>query len=155
MAVSIVGTLVLLLALTLHSFIAGLVLGIGGSGETGVFIAVIAHKSFEAWALGCAFARTDRAQLSMRAAWLWLLCFALTTPLGIFIGMAVSDFQSGQVQHTLVALAAGFFLYVGLMEIVGKELVGYQTKGSGLFAFLKLLMLVLGFLLMAALGAWV
>ena len=91
----------------------------------------------------------------MRAAWLWLLCFALTTPLGIFIGMAVSDFQSGQVQHTLVALAAGFFLYVGLMEIVGKELVGYQTKGSGLFAFLKLLMLVLGFLLMAALGAWV
>ena len=116
---------------------------------------MIAHKSFEAWALGCAFARTDRAQLSLRAAWLWLFFFSCTTPLGVAIGMAVSDFESGGVQHTLVALAAGFFLYVGLMEIVGKELVGYRTKGSGLFACLKLLMLVLGFALMALLGAWV
>ena len=56
---------------------------------------------------------------------------------------------------TLIALAAGFFLYVGLMEVVGKELVGYRTKGSGIFAALKLGMLVLGFVLMAVLGLWV
>ena len=55
----------------------------------------------------------------------------------------------GVVQHTLVALASGFFLYVGLMEVVAKELVNYQTKGSGVFAFLKLLMLVLGFAAMS------
>ena len=41
------------------------------------------------------------------------------------------------------------------MEVVAKELVNYQTKGSGVFAFLKLLMLVLGFTLMALLGLWV
>ena len=51
------------------------------------------------------------------------------------------------------ALASGFFLYVGLMEIVAKELVDYHTKGSGLFAVFKLLMLVSGFALMACLGS--
>ena len=59
------------------------------------------------------------------------------------------------MQATLVALASGFFLYVGLMEVVGKELVGYHTKGSGVFAALKLSMLILGFVLMAVLGVWV
>ena len=51
--------------------------------------------------------------------------------------------------------AAGFFLYVGLMEIVAKEMVDYQTKGSGVFAGLKLVMLLLGFALMALLALWV
>lgn len=83
------------------------------------------------------------------------------------------------VESSLVALAAGFFLYVGLMEIIAKvserggsaragthlsrlylgvipqELVDYQTKGAGWFASLKLLMLLLGFSLMAMLAIWV
>ena len=138
--VSIVGTLVLFLALTLHSFLAGLVLGLGGSVTgAGLFFAIIAHKSFAAWALGCALARTDRAELSFRAAVVSLVSFSLTTPSGVLIGMVVSnaDGLDGKVQATLVALASGFFLYVGLMEVVGKELVGYHTKGSGVFAALK------------------
>lgn len=157
MAVSLVGTVVLFLALTLHSFIEGLVLGIGGSVGESLFIAIIAHKSFAAWALGCALARTQRSQLSLRAAWLWFLGFALTTPVGVVIGMVLVDYEwvDGIVQHTLLALASGFFLYVGLMEIVAKELVDYHTKGSGLFAVFKLLMLVSGFALMALLGLWV
>ena len=152
-----VGTTVLFLALTLHSFLAGLVLGIGGRVEAGLFIAVIAHKGFAAWALGCALARTDRAPLSLVVAWLCLVGFTLTTPLGIVVGMALSstEWLDGPAQPTLVALAAGFFLYVGLMEVVAKELVDYRTKGSGAFALLKLLSLVLGFVLMALLGLWV
>ena len=156
-AVSLVGTMVLFLALTMHSFIAGLVLGIGGSVESGLFVAIIAHKGFAAWALGCSLARTDRAQLSARAAWMWLLVFAMTTPSGVVVGMVLSSEQwvEGTVQHTLIALASGFFLYVGLMEIVAKEIVDYHTKGSGMFAVLKLLMLICGFMLMALLGMWV
>lgn len=155
--VSIVGTSVLFLALTLHSFIAGLVLGVGGSLETGIFIAIIAHKTFAAWALGCALARTDRSQLSTAKAWVCLCSFCLTTPVGIFIGMALSSasWVDSRAQHMLVAIAAGFFLYVGLMEVVAKEVVDYHTKGSGVFSLLKLLMLVLGFSLMAVLGMWV
>ena len=156
--VSIVGTLVLFLALTLHSFLAGLVLGLGGSVTgAGLFFAIIAHKSFAAWALGCALARTDRAELSFRAAVVSLVSFSLTTPSGVLIGMAISSAAAldGKVEATLVALASGFFLYVGLMEVVGKELVGYRTKGSGAFAILKLSMLILGFGLMAVLGLWV
>ena len=154
-AVSIVGTVVLFLALTLHSFLAGLVLGIGGSMEAGVFIAVIAHKSFAAWALGCALARQDK--ISPCHKWLWLLGFSLTTPTGIAIGMGLSAaaWVDSTEQHALIALAAGFFLYVGLMEIAAKEIVDYHTKGSGIFAGMKLLMLVLGFVLMALLGLWV
>ena len=138
-------------------FLAGLVLGLGGRLKAGLFFAIIAHKSFAAWALGCALARTDRASLSFRAAVLSLLSFSLTTPSGVLIGMALSSGEGldGKVQATLTALAAGFFLYVGLMEVAGKELVGYRTKGSGVFAALKLVMLVLGFALMAVLGLWV
>ena len=66
-----------------------------------------------------------------------------------------ASWVDGDVQHTLIALASGFFLYVGLMEIVAKELVDYHTKGSGAFAFLKLLSLIAGFVLMALLGLWV
>ena len=155
--VSIVGTLVLFFALTLHSFLAGLVLGLGGGLEVGLFFAIIAHKSFAAWALGCALARTDRAQLSFRAAVLSVVGFSLTTPSGVLIGMglASADALQGDVQPTLVALASGFFLYVGLMEVVSKEFVGYRTTGSGVFAALKLAMLILGFALMALLALWV
>ena len=131
---------------------------LGGSVKVaGLFVAIIAHKSFAAWALGCALARTDRAALSFRAAVVSLVSFSLTTPSGVLIGMALSsaDGLDGKVQATLVALASGFFLYVGLMEVVGKELVGYRTKGSGAFAILKLSMLILGFGLMAVLGLWV
>ena len=39
-----------------------------------------------------------------------------------------ASWVDGDVQHTLIALASGFFLYVGLMEIVAKELV--QRWGS-------------------------
>lgn len=155
--VSIVGTCVLFLALTMHSFIAGLVLGVGSELETGVFIAIIAHKSFAAWALGCALARTDRSKLSTRTAWLCLGGFAITTPVGIFIGMALSsaEWVDGRAQKMLTALAAGFFLYVGLMEVVAKEVVDYHTTGSGVFSFLKLVTLVLGFSLMTLLRLWV
>ena len=123
----------------------------------GLFFAIIAHKSFAAWALGCALARTDRAQLSFRSAVLSLVCFSMTTPSGVLVGMALSsgDALDGDVQPTLVALASGFFLYVGLMEVVSKELVGYRTKGSGVFAVAKLGMLLLGFALMALLALWV
>ena len=106
--VSIVGTLVLFLALTFHSFLAGLVLGFGGGLETSLFLAIIAHKSFAAWALGCALARTDRKQLSFRAAVISLIGFALTTPSGVIIGMAISsgDALDGRVQPTLATATA-------------------------------------------------
>ena len=38
---------------------------------------------------------------------------------------------------------------------MAKELVDYRTKGSGVFALLKIVMLLLGFVLMSLLGLWV
>lgn len=147
--VSLVGILVLFLALTLHSFIAGLVLGV--SGDTfGLFIAIIAHKSFAAWSLGCSFARSDQRRVPPRAAALWVLSFASTTPLGIIIGTALSEanWVDDAFTSTLVALAAGFFLYVGLMEVIAKEMADDR------WPLLKLTMMLLGFGLMAMLAIW-
>mmetsp|Transcript_20481 Transcript_20481/g.66822 ORF Transcript_20481/g.66822 Transcript_20481/m.66822 type:complete len:358 (-) Transcript_20481:197-1270(-) len=154
-ALSLVGAGVLFLSLTMHSFIAGLVLGVsGGEDGLGIFVAIIAHKVFAAWALGCALA-TAPGPFAARAA--WLLGFTLATPTGVAVGMSLSTaaWVDSTVESSLVALAAGFFLYVGLMEIIAKELVDYQTKGAGWFASLKLLMLLLGFSLMAMLAIWV
>ena len=71
------------------------------------------------------------------------------------MALSSASWVDSRAQHMLVAIAAGFFLYVGLMEVVAKEVVDYHTKGSGVFSFLKLLMLVLGFSLMALLRFWV
>ena len=146
---ALASTFVLFLALTVHSFIAGLVLGV--SGDTlGVFVAIVAHKSFAAWALGCSFANADASVLSSRGAWAWVLGFALVTPCGIVVGTALSSFTESSTIYALLALAAGFFLYVGLMEIVAKEL---KSEEGGVLP--RLLMLVLGFGLMAMLAIWV
>ena len=135
------------------SFIEGLVLGIGGS----VGRPVHRHRSAKSRCVGARLRTgTNPEEPALaRAAWLWFLGFALTTPVGVVIGMVLVDYEwvDGIVQHTLLALASGFFLYVGLMEIVAKEPI--ITLGSGLFAVFKLLMLVSGFALMALLGLWV
>jgi zinc transporter ZupT len=147
--VSIVGTVVLFLALTVHSFIAGLVLGVDGEA-TGVFVAIIAHKGFAAWALGCSFART--AAVSIRAAWLWVLSFAAVTPLGIVVGASIASFAENGAIDTLKAIAAGFFLYVGIMETIAKVL---DEEAGCAEVLLKLTVLLLGFGLMALLALWV
>ena len=114
----------LLLALSIHSVIAGVALGGQGSfaGAFYIFIAIVAHKSSAAFALGIALRRSSVAP--QRARWLIGL-FSLATPAGILAGALVSGLLrsvAGQYfDATFLALAGGTFLYIASMDILQDE----------------------------------
>ena len=51
----------------------------------------------------------------------------------------------------ITAIAAGTFLYVGIVEVTAAELMGKAKEGR---TVLKIMFIALGFGLMALLGVW-
>jgi len=79
---------------------------------------------------------------------LYILVFAVMSPLGIAIGISVMEAElaaGALIQAILEGLAAGTFVYITFMEILPHEL---NSAGQQL---LKVLFILLGFTIMAAL----
>ncbi len=115
---------VLALVLSVHSLIAGMALGAESQLATSValFIAIIAHKGVAAFALGVSLERgAVRRSRSIGIVSL----FSVMTPLGILAGAGLGALLSGRAEHwfegTFDALAAGTFLYVAVVYIIGGE----------------------------------
>lgn len=84
----------------------------------------------------------------------WLLAFCMMTPVSILIGTAIQgSIHGSKAVDGLTAFAAGTFIYVGLIEILIKELTGEGTKVGSMG--LKSFCLLLGYGLMAMLAIWV
>eukprot|EP00762_Andalucia_godoyi_P002358 ANDGO_02771.mRNA.1 Protein zntC len=137
-------------ALGVHSVFEGL--AIGGENDltaiSTVVAAILAHKGFAAFALGIRMADVyglgSKGQL-----WILALLFSLASPLGCFIGMAVSaslrDSRSGLIaQGCLLAAAAGSFLFIATFEMIPHALkygrlswnLGLLWLGFGIFSVL-------------------
>jgi zinc transporter 1/2/3 len=116
-----------LTALSIHSFLAGLALGAQSAVADAlvIFVAIVAHKSTAGFALGVSLVRN---RMSASRAWRLLLLFALATPLGILVGAVLDDALVGPTQRafeaTFLALAAGTFTYVALLDILRDEFHG-------------------------------
>ncbi|MEM7409050.1 MAG: ZIP family metal transporter [Myxococcota bacterium] len=114
----------ILLALGIHSFLAGLALGAQAelSRALVLFGAILAHKSVAGFALGVSLARSG---LSQRRAWWLLWSFALATPIGIAVGTGFSSGLDGPLrlgaEASFLALAAGTFVYVATLDILREE----------------------------------
>lgn len=168
----------LALGLSFHSLLAGLSMGVlqDKSQIFSVFAAIIAHKSIAAFALGTAFvrARTSSGRMLTRCQIVALVVtFSLVTPVGVLFGTALGSFSTSTGAAALTAVAAGTFLYVGLIEIAGKELGQHEhavppphygtfqqqaagsISGGGSSLFAKAVALALGYVLMALLALWV
>ena len=140
-------SLVLVLAISVHSLFGGLALGLASSLESvrQLLVAISAHKWAAALAIGT---RILRAGASVKQELLVVAVFSLVTPIGIIIGTAA---QSDDPWANLVlnCLAAGTFLYVGTTEVVGDELDsphkddthsrGGDTRGRRMLKFLAML----------------
>jgi len=138
--------IILLVALSFHSVIEGLALGAGETEQWGILIAILAHKSLEAFALGTNLLRSG---LTLPRFLLFIIGFCLTTPFGIGIGAAAEAIAAGSSASAVcVALASGTFLFVAVMEIIPKELAETRDK------LWKILGLLTGFGLMAVLALW-
>jgi zinc transporter 1/2/3 len=144
-------TYALVVILSVHSILEGAALGTEDTlvGSLAIFLAIIAHKGAAAFALGVGFQRSgfDRSRY-MRL----LLTFASMTPLGIVLGAGLEHLLQGNYgrlfEGIFDCLAAGTFLYIAIIEIIGKEFATKTRSG------LKFVVLCVGLGLMVVIALW-
>lgn len=160
---SLLASLMLLVALSIHSILAGLSIGIVSNVKDiySTAVAIIAHKVFAGYALGSTMAAAD---LGYDRCVILGVVFASSTPLGIFIGMTLHSFQEDSSAIGIVkAIVAGTFLYVSIMEVGMKELLICRHNDGPLrvslsqkqLEALKLVSMLVGFLGMSYLAEFV
>ena len=160
-------SMILLVALCLHSMIAGISIGIESSTSaiTSIAIGILAHKFFAGFALGSTMvaAEIPRAR-HMKLG----IVFASSTPFGILLGMAAANFFhiSDLTKGIAEAVVGGTFLYISIVEIGIKELLICRDDPVKIFdrsdrssvkkeEACKLLFFILGYGAMSVLALWV
>ncbi|XP_038068157.1 zinc transporter ZIP3-like [Patiria miniata] len=135
-------SLLLLLALSLHSVFEGLALGLQNDVAQllGIFTAVLIHKTILALSLGINFVQSN---LRPRTVIQSSICFAIMAPIGIGIGILVDQTYSSTardlISGILQGLATGTFLYITFFEVLPMEM---SQPGDRL---LKVLCAIVGF----------
>ncbi|CAM9241768.1 unnamed protein product [Ectocarpus sp. 12 AP-2014] len=136
--------LALLLALSVHSVMEGLGVGAEATKAYDLLFAIGVHKGIAGYALGAALLQSG---VHAKQVTLYIFAFSAMTPLGILIGAIIQqDADNDSGGAVCVALAAGTFLYVSLMEVLPPELASTENGWS------KMGSLVLGFLVATGVG---
>ena len=132
--------------LSIHAVTTGVGLAAASMVEvaTPVFLAIIAHKAFEAFSLMSVF---ELAQFPRKRTLKLLTAFACFTPLGILAGTMLFSNIGDTGMGVAVALAAGTFLYVCLSELLPEV---FHHKEDIL---LKIMLLLIGIGVMAGIHA--
>lgn len=138
---------ILVFSLSLHSVFEGLAVGLLEEGKEvlEICLALIIHKSIISFSL--AF-KLSQGRLRRAVVAGCLLLFAAMSPLGIGLGIALTETKASP-QHqlarcTLEGLAAGTFIYITFMEILPHEL---SSAGNRIP---KVGMLLMGFAVVTA-----
>ncbi|KAM7154903.1 zinc transporter ZIP2-like [Molossus nigricans] len=142
--------LVLLLSLSFHSVFEGMAVGLQTTvvATAQLCLAVLAHKVFIVFGIGL---RLVRSGTPLRWSLFCIVTFAVMSPLGLIIGLAVAgeDPKEGNLaQAVLEGVAVGTFLYVTFLEILPKELSGPESP------LVKWTCVVGGFTFMAIIAVW-
>ena len=126
---------ILLFGLGTHSIFEGLALGLTNEMEDLVLFvaAILMHKGAAGMSLGISMTKTFPDNGSFAA--LMIMLFAVFTPLGVVIGMIVSD-GSDITELIFACLAGGTFLYISLSEVIIEEFSISTNRFTKLFFFL-------------------
>ncbi len=167
---------VMLAALSVHSVITGIALGLEPEIAASVLVmtGILLHKGSAAFALMVSAHTSGMNQYQLR---LVLAIFVSMTPLGIAFGASVSSLMNGEsaelAEGVFNALAAGTFIYVAVMDVIDSEMsriddrmarfVSSALAGTNDVAMpvqdsdrlLKFLLVLIGLGSMAVLGIWV
>jgi len=128
--------------LSIHSIIVGVTIGFQEvpSEVWSIFIAVVAHKWTESFALGVTLARSHS---SLLYALRYLLPYTFMVPLGILIGSVLTEFVKGTAwaitECSLESIAGGTFIYIALVDILLPEFSVREDRGP------KFLLALLGY----------
>lgn len=156
-------TYLLELGVVIHSVLIGITLGTEeASTFTALFIALCFHQFFEAVALGAQLAKLKGG--SKLKAVLLMIFFAITTPIGIAIGIAIHlNTYNPKSESALISsgvlnsVSSGILIYVSLVDMIAVEMGAGAKSFFELKTGLKVLYFIalyLGAALMAVLGRW-
>ncbi|KAH9895843.1 Zinc/iron permease [Cubamyces lactineus] len=165
----VIGILVLQMGIMIHSLVIGLTLSItSGSEFTSLVIAIVFHQLFEGLSLGIRIAGlpSKRSEDGFKnlpghiLKPLLAMAFAMTTPLGIGLGIATLSGAKSTgprlmlVQGVMSAVSAGMLIYAACVEMLAGDFVmdAHLWRSSVRRQVLALLSLFAGVAAMAAIG---
>lgn len=129
----------IIVALSLHELFGGMAIGLEGSVDTVWFMcgAIAAHKLVLAFCIGMEIMMAHTRWL---IAVIYLVVFSIVTPIGVGIGIAVSESSAANEPSIpagiLQGIACGTLLYVVYFEIVAKNHAGWRIFLCSLGGFL-------------------
>ena len=155
------------LSIAVHSVVIGVALGSMAGKENeqplqALLIGVCFHQFFEGLGLGTVVDQA-RIELGKAKVILFALTFALTVPMGVFVGILITDDQSLEdgptVDETYTAgclnsIAAGIVIYVALVEMVVDDFQAASIAGNISLKLKMFVALIIGNLAMAVLVIW-
>jgi zinc transporter 1/2/3 len=117
-----IATAIFELGVIFHSIIIGLDLGVTGGDDFKTLLAAICfHQFFEGVAIGGSALKSIQSRSKL---FLMNFAFAITTPIGLVIGIAIRTTYSSSsttalwVEGILDCVAGGILLYTGLVELM-------------------------------------
>lgn len=144
-----------------HSILIGLTLSVSGdSGLIVLFIVILFHQMFEGVALGSRISGLGNVATFWEKA-LMCFCYAITTPIGMAIGLGVLSKFNGNDKSTIIAIgtidsiSAGILLWTGIVDMLAMDWVFGPLARAGLWKTLcAMTSLIAGMILMSFLGKW-
>jgi len=121
---SLMLAVLLMLVLSVHSFISGLTVGVLQKLDliVSIGIAIISHKWIEAFALGISL---TKANLRGKQFAKYVLLYSIMEPLGVLLGIAlqvVFSHRAAEIIESIVSgIAGGTFIYISLVDILLPE----------------------------------
>nr|XP_043627256.1 zinc transporter 4, chloroplastic-like [Erigeron canadensis] len=150
---------VLELGIVSHSILIGLSLGVSQSPCTirPLLGALSFHQFFEGFALGGC---VSQAKLGSLHSTIMACFFAVTTPLGVGIGMTISSFYNPYSPRALIiegvldSISAGILVYMALVDLIAADFMSKKMRCNARLQVASYIALFLGAGLMAFLAVW-
>ncbi|XP_028778464.1 zinc transporter 8-like [Neltuma alba] len=150
---------VLELGIIVHSVIIGISLGASESPKTirPLVAALTFHQFFEGMGLGSCI---TQAKFKNKTITVMALFFALTTPVGIAIGIGITNVYDENSQNALIvegifnAASAGILIYMALVDLLAADFMTDRMQNSSRLQIGSNLSLLLGAGLMSLIAKW-
>ncbi|XP_009615465.1 zinc transporter 4, chloroplastic [Nicotiana tomentosiformis] len=150
---------VLELGIVSHSLIIGIALGVSESPCTirPLLVALSFHQFFEGFALGGCI---SQAQFNSLRSTIMATFFAVTTPLGIAIGILASSSYNPHSPRALVvegilnSISSGILIYMALVDLIAADFLSKRMSCNTRLQIVSYFALFLGAGLMSLLAIW-
>ncbi|XP_011100402.1 zinc transporter 8 [Sesamum indicum] len=150
---------VLELGIIVHSVIIGIALGASESPKTirPLIAALTFHQFFEGIGLGGCI---TQAKFNTRAVAIMALFFSITTPMGIAVGIGISNIYSETSPTALIvegvfnAASAGILIYMALVDLLSADFMSPKLQSNGKLQLGANVSLLIGAGCMSLLAKW-